>query len=1024
VFRASFQPSSTLPPANLSAEPEARLLDPFMTTPNPRHQIRSLDSVARPIHRLILRLVLVFSLSFAFTAAVDAAETGSVSGVVSNTATGNLLEGARIEVPQLGVAAFTDNTGRFVVANLPSGPVELVVTYVGLDPVRSTVNVTAGQRAERNFDLTSSIYQLEAFKVTGEREGGAAAITAQRNAENVKSIVAMDSFGNLPNMNAGEVAIRLPGVAGNLSDENLVDGFTVRGVGPGLNTITLDGSPLTSQGALGRSTNINNLTGTMFDQMELTKGHTPDKGADSLGGTINLRSRSPLSMREKRRISYSASVRWAPPFFEHVPLREAHRAHPLFNLQWQEVFGVLGGERNLGVSMNLFYSENAVGGFRTIRDFQNTTTAPAYLWDYRTWDNYNNRKQKSINLKTDYRLSPNTKLSLNTVVNDAIETFRRQYEHRAFTGSQTTVPNATTTGIVPGYTDLITTVRPVAAAIIEQTTTGPGNFYNRMRRLDLGVEQTFGRLQLDYNALYTQTNINGGGGGRGGILVNRLTGAGWIIDRTQSDLHPRFTQNGGPDFTDPNNYRPTTYTNSILQNDNYNKELRGNARYELPVSFPLALKVGGLWRENYVSAESVSRRYNYTGTTALPADSSIVSYDYVKTGRRMPYWEPVQFVEDRRPVNTAVWREDLYYHFQNNYTANRAVTEWITAGYAMAQARIGRTNVVGGVRRERTETESWGWVRNRVGSTVAQQTADPQGSAERDYAGTQRRLRGDYTKSFPSVHVAHDVTANLKARLSWSTSFGRPSLNNALPNETINETLQTLTVNNPNLLPQYAKNWDATLEYYFEPVGNLSVGWFHKTITDYIVSGTEAGTVASGSDNGYNGEYAGFTRLTSGNAGTATIRGWEFTFQQQFTFLPGLLKGLGASANYTLIKTEGDFGGATNRSTNEVPGFIPRTGNASLSWRHGKFSTRVLYNFVGSYITAFTAGTPARNNYRYKYETVTAGVAYQYRPWLQFTVDVANLFNEPQALYRSVPSQMSTTIINGTSITFGVNGRF
>jgi hypothetical protein len=47
-------------------------------------------------------------------------------------------------------------------------------------------------------------------------------------------------------------------------------------------------------------------------------------------------------------------------------------------------------------------------------------------------------------------------------------------------------------------------VRPVAAAIIDQTTTGPGNFYNRMRRLDLGVEQTFGRLQLDYNALYTR----------------------------------------------------------------------------------------------------------------------------------------------------------------------------------------------------------------------------------------------------------------------------------------------------------------------------------------------------------------------------------------------------------------------------------------------------------------------------------------------------------------------------------------
>ena len=971
----------------------------------------------------------VFSLVVALAASllassVHAAEVGIISGTVSNTATGNLLEGAKIAVPSLGLAAFTDDTGLFVLPHVPVGAHEIVVSYIGLDSARATVVVAAGQRVVRNFDLTTEIYRMQEFRVTGEREGGAAAITAQRNADNVKNIVAMDSYGNLPNMNAGEVAIRLPGVAGNLSDENLVDGFTIRGVAPGLNSITLDGSPLTSQGALTRSTNINNLTGTMFDQMELTKGHTPDKGADSLGGTINLRSRSPLSMREQRRISYSASVRVAPSFTEQVPLREAHRSHPLFNVQWQEVFGVLGGERNLGVSLNLFYSENAVGGFRTVRDFQSTTTAPAYLWDYTTWDNYNNRKQKSINFKTDYRLSTSTKISLNTVVNDAVETFRRQYEVRAFTGAATTVPNATTTGVVPGYTDLVTTVRPVAAAIIDQTTTGPGNFYSRMRRLDLGVEQTFGRLQLDYNALYTQTNINGGGGGRGGILVNRLTGAGWILDRTDSDLYPRFLPNGGPDFTNPANYRPTTYTNSILINDNHNKEVRGNARYELPVSFPVFVKAGATWREQYVSAESVSHRWNFAGTAALPADPTIVTYDYVKTGRRMPYWEPVQFFPDRRPATPTLWQENLYYHYQNNYTANRAVTEWVTAGYAMAQGRIGRTTFLGGVRTERTETESWGWVRARTGSTVAEQTADPAGAAQRDYANTQRRMRGDYTKSFPSVHLAHDVTPNLKARLSWSTSFGRPALNNALPNETINETAQTLTVNNPNLLPQNAKNWDATLEYYFEPVGSLSVGWFHKAITDYIVTGTEAGTIGSGDDNGYNGEYSGFRRLTSSNAGTAVAQGWEFTYQQQFTFLPGLFKGLGASANYTLIATHGDFGGATSRSTNEVPGFIPRTGNASLSWRYRKFSTRVLYNFVGSYLNNYTAGTPARNQYRYKYQTVTAGIAYQFRPSLQLTLDAANLFNEPQALYRGIPSQMSSTVINGTTLTFGVNGRF
>lgn len=978
--------------------------------------------------RTLFPLSALFAVFIAFFAPVSvrAASSGSgvIAGTVSNTATGNLLEGARVSVPALGVEVLTDATGLYVLSHLPAGSHELVVSYIGLDPVRATVAVAAGQRASRNFDLTTGIYKMQEFRVTGEREGGAAAITAQRNAANVKNIVAMDSYGNLPNMNAAEVAIRLPGVAGNFGDENLVDGFTVRGIGPGLNTITLDGSPLTSQGALSRSTNINNLTGTMFDQLELVKGHTPDKGADSLGGTINLRSRSPLSMREKRRVSYSAGVRWAPPFLEHIPLREAHRSHPMFNVQWQEVFGVLGGDRNLGVSMNLFYSENAVGGYQTVRDFESTVNRPAYVWDYRTWDNYNNRKQLSLNLKTDYRLSTNTKLSINTVLNNANETFRRQYQTRAYTGSQTTVPNATTTGVVPGYTDLITTVRPVAAAIIEQQTTGPGNFYNRMRRLDLGAEQVFGRLQLDYNAVYTQTNINGGSGGRGGVLINRLTGAGWILDRTESDLFPRFLRNGGPDFTDPSNYRPTQYTNTNLQNNNVRRELRGNARYELPTSFPFSLKTGASWRSQYADNQSVSRRWNYAGTAALPSDPSIISLDYIKTGRRMPYWENLQFFSDRQPLTPALWREDQYYFYQNNYTGNRGVTEWVTAGYGMAQARFGRTSLLGGVRTERTETESWGYVRARSGSTAAQQTADPEGSANRDYAGTLRKLRGDYTKSFPSVHVAHDVTANVKARLSWSTSFGRPALNNAMPNETANETNQTLTVSNPSLLPQSAVNWDASLEYYFEPVGSLSVSWFRKSIRDYIITGTNVGTVPSGNDNGFNGEYSGFTLLSSSNAGTATVNGWEFAYQQQFTFLPGLLKGLGASLNYTLLEASGNFGGTTNRSTNQVPGFIPRTANASLSWRYRKFSTRVLFNYVGPYITSYNAASPGYSAYRFAYRTVNLGVTWQLRSSLQLTADVGNLFNEPQRTYRGFTDRMSGTIINGTTITFGVNGRF
>jgi len=148
-------------------------------------------------------------------------------------------------------------------------------------------------------------------------------------------------------------------------------------------------------------------------------------------------------------------------------------------------------------------------------------------------------------------------------------------------------------------------------------------------------------------------------------------------------------------------------------------------------------------------------------------------------------------------------------------------------------------------------------------------------------------------------------------------------MTNLLPNESISETNQTLTVNNPSLLPQMAKNWDVSLQYYFEPVGNLSVGWFQKRIRDYIVSGIVSGTIGGGADNGYNGEYQGFTRLMSANAGTAKVDGWEISYQQQFTFLPGVLKGLGGFANYTRLETSGDFGGRTNLSTGQIAGCDP-----------------------------------------------------------------------------------------------------
>jgi TonB-dependent receptor len=977
----------------------------------------------RTCARLIL-ISLVAALAASFPARAANATSGIITGSVSNAVTRNLLEGARVEIAALGVSTLTDATGQYRLAGVPAGTHEVTASYIGLDPQRATVAVTGAAPATRSFDLNSGVYQLDTFKVTGEREGNALALTAQKNAPNVKNIVAIDAYGNLPNMNASELAILLPGVAGTVNDEGNYNGMNVRGIAANLNTITVDGALLGSQGGAARATRMHTITGSMFESLELIKGHTPDKGADSLGGTVNLKSRSPLNLKEKRRVTFNLSTRLAPSFTEQIPMRERHRAHPLLNAAWQEVFGVLGEERNLGVAVNLFYSEQAVGNFGTTRNFQTTSNQPAYLWDYSTEDNYNNRKQSSINAKFDYRLSAATKVSLNTIYNDAFERFRLRYGFRAFTGSATAVPSATS-GIVPGFTNRVTEVRAVSGSNVD-ITSQMSNFFHRQRHVDLNVEHKWGSLEVDYGWALSIDHINGGGGD-GGVLVNRnLAPVGWILDRTKSDLFPKFIQTAGPDLRLASSYKPNSYNFADTKAIHEPRELRANLKYKLPVEMNLFVKTGARLREEKVEDRSKSRRYNFTGLHAgqLDTDPSILTYGDLKTGLKIPAWSSNAIARGRTPLDSVLWSEDRYFAEQQKFTNTRGATETVTAGYIMAQGNIGRTGFLAGVRTEKTEDESWGWVKSRVGTTAAQQVADPVGSAQKDYAGNRREISGSYTKSFPSIHLTQDLMPNLKARLAWSNSFGRPPLSGFYPSETPNDTARTLTVPNPSLRPQTAENWDATLEYYFEPVGNLSVGWFRKSIRDYFISGIQNGIVGTGADNGYGGEYAGYTLLTQANLGTAEIKGWEFSYIQQFTFLPGLLRGLSLSVNYTLLDTSGDFGGTVQRTTGEVPGFIPRSGNISLGWRHRAFSARVTANRVGDYIRNFTAVGSGANLYTEARTVVNLGLAYQWRPSIGFSVDVGNVFNEGQRWYRGIRDQMAQTYIPGTTITVGVGGRF
>jgi TonB-dependent receptor len=952
------------------------------------------------------------------SAQAQPAAAGAVSGTISNAATRNLLEGARIEVPALGRSVLTDNTGRFVLTGLRTGELELVVSYLGLDPQRRTVRVEAGQRAVQNFDLTAPIYTLGEFRVTGEREGNALALTAQRNADNVKNVVALDAYGNLPNMSAGELAVRLPGVASQLDDEGNVTGLIIRGQPSTMNRVNVDGQLMSNVGGFNRQFQTHSLTGAMFEQLEVIKGQLPDQTADSLGGSVNLKTRSPLSMKERRRFGYSFGLRWAPPFYEHTQERRNHAIHPLTNFSYQEVFDVFGGSRNLGIAVNLFYSENVNAPSSLQFDYQNTPDAPAYLWDFRTQNQFNNRTQKSINVKAEYRLAEHTKIILSAIYNDAFEKTDTLYATRAFSaqtiaGGTPTAPTGTG-AVVPGFTNTRTEIRNVAGSNFEISSI-LRRFLNRTRLVGLGAEHEFDRWNIDYDASYSQTH-NNLGHEPGGTLTMRVPNVGWIID-TADPERPMFTQTSGPSIYDIANYR--TAVTLLTRNDARDVEVlnaRANVRYRLPVAVPASIKFGVFYRDQKVAEVGRRRQWNYLA--AAPAMSASFPDVFAFPGaQRLPYVNPRTAYE--ATGNAALWAEDLYFRTADAFQTTRSAVEEITAGYVQGQAKFGRLGVLAGVRSEETKVSGFGYV--RVRPATAAQIPDPVARARNDWDNPVNNA-GSYTRSFPSVHFTYDFTDRLRAQASWSTSFGRPAFTNLVPTATISDPNQTVTISNPAVGPQYSENIDVSLQYYLRPAGVVSLGYFRKDIKDYILT-TDIGIVGVGADNGFEGSYPGYRLLASRNAGQAKVNGWELDYRQQLTFLPDWAAGLAVSANYTLLSTEGDFGGTAVRSDKQVAGFIPRTGNASLTYNRGAYRFSAVLNYTGDYLGTFSA-TPQRNIYRAERTIVNFGLGYQWKPAVSFFLDLTNAFNEPQRTYIGYESRVQRVIYTGQAVVFGVNGRF
>lgn len=156
---------------------------------------------------------------------------------------------------------------------------------------------------------------------------------------------------------------------------------------------------------------------------------------------------------------------------------------------------------------------------------------------------------------------------------------------------------------------------------------------------------------------------------------------------------------------------------------------------------------------------------------------------------------------------------------------------------------------------------------------------------------------------------------------------------------------------NPDLSPIESTNYDASLEWYFSPVGYASAGVFYRDIDGYIQNYIT------------NVEIAGevYDLSSPQSAGSGHLQGVELAWQQTFDFLPGAWSGLGAQLNYTYI--EGDTrspeflgGPVISRPLQNVS---KNNYNAVLFYENFGLSARLAYGYRSRYIDFFTQPTVA-----------------------------------------------------------------
>ncbi len=879
---------------------------------------------------------------------------GNITGKVTDPSQG-VLQGARIDVQPGGQSTQSDANGEFSIKDLSAGRYTVTVSHEGFGVYTTDVTVAANSSARVDAILQVGTHN-EVVSVTGDRQGGEIeALTIERTADNIVQVLPADVITSLPNTNIADAIGRMPSVSLE-RDEGEGKYIQIRGTEPRLSNVTIDGIHMPSPEGV-RNVKLDVIPADLVSSVEINKTLSANQDADAIGGSVNLVTRTPA---DQPYISFLVMG-------GHTPITGGRNLYQFAGTAGQR----FGAEKKFGALFGFSYDYNsrgiddlepgpAINALPNGNNFLGPNTEDIRNYHY-------DRSRYGFDGELDYKLGDMSSVYIRGLFSH----FNDSGEDWIYSpGISSFITDVTDPNNVCG----ITSVSGVQGC-------GGMSFTNVYRKpaqqivsVQAGAHQIFGGAVLNYEAALSQASYTGGFG------FARFNGPGssdnsvaFSVDTTNPFV-PKF-----PVLNGVNIYDPTTY--ALLFSDNENDGIsERDAVGDISLSKPY--KLGGHFSTFEVGFKGWdARKTSLVDRRNFDAAGGQLMSDFLGTYRDNNYYfkqltfgPTTQFTKLIAALTPGGTSSELGYNLPNDYN----ISERIWAGYAMDTIDLGHFRLQGGALVESTSDD-------------LQANSVQYDSGGNFVSSSPLNTNHSYVNVFPSVQAQYRFTPDTVLRVAYGAGIARANFRDLAPYLTYSPgTSVPYAQGNPDLKPTHAQNFDILAERYLKSVGIIQAGFFYKALTDPIYPIT--------------GSFNGQPSATLNNGPSAHILGFEATWQQRLSFLPGPLNGMGISANYGYTASRAAFpaGGRTDHPT--LVRTAPNNWNFDVTYDKKGFSARMGLTHNDAYIWSYggdNSKTPSGDTYLYPHTQVDAQVSY----WIprgrgmQAVVSFLNLNNEVFGFY-------------------------